>query len=232
MLLSAIVPNVYQFKDFRGSSHRILLDLIRLHQLQGRLLDLGAAGGELGDVLQDRFDFRFGVEHDVRCIPELRLRYDHALIADLESLERLPGEFDAIVLADILEHLREPRKVLALVRRSLKDSGRVFISVPNIANITIRIGLLLGIFTYRERGILDHTHLRFYTLKTIRDEIEAAGFEIELIRGSSVPIRLIVGKYVPGAIISAGEWILVHLTRMWKALFAYQFIIVARRPSN
>jgi hypothetical protein len=103
----------------------------------------------------------------------------------------------------------------------------VFISVPNIANITVRIGLLFGIFEYRDRGILDNTHLRFYTMRTIRREIENAGFRIVAIRGSSIPLRLIIGRFTPELLLRLGESILTLVTRIWRSLFAYQIIVVA-----
>jgi 2-polyprenyl-3-methyl-5-hydroxy-6-metoxy-1,4-benzoquinol methylase len=224
------MPNVYTFKDFEGSSHRILIDLIGRHaRRRGTLLDLGAAGGELGASLRDQFERTIGFEFNVDCVSTLQNCFDQAVIADLERVKRLPQNVDVIVLADVLEHLRSPTSVLQLVRESLSPEGRAFISVPNIANITVRLGLLFGVFEYRERGILDHTHLRFYTKRTIRREIEKAGFEILEIRGSSVPIRLIIGSYTPEVILRAGERLLSWMTRMWRGLFAYQIIIVAAR---
>lgn len=224
------MPNVYTFKDFEGSSHRILIDLIRRHAKRGGvLLDLGAAAGELGDAVRDHFSRRLGFEYNVDCLSDLAGRFDQAVIADLETIKRLPDEVDAIVLADVLEHLRSPARALALVREALTDDGRVFISVPNIANITVRLGLLFGIFEYRDRGILDHTHLRFYTKRTIRLEIERAGFRILETGGSSVPIRLIIDPFTPEPIIRFGERVLTILTRVWRALFAYQIILVAEK---
>ncbi|MGZ4807891.1 MAG: class I SAM-dependent methyltransferase [Thermoanaerobaculia bacterium] len=222
------MPNVYTFKDFEGSSHRILIDLIRRFAKKGgTLVDLGAAGGELGEAVRDHFQRTLGFEFEIANLPALRSRFDAAVIADLEKLKRLPAGADAIVLADVLEHLRDAPGLLTLVRESLARDGKIFVSVPNIANITVRIGLLLGVFEYRERGILDNTHLRFYTLRTIRQEIENAGFRILVIRGSSVPLRLIIGKLTPDLLVRAGERILSIVTRMWRALFAYQIIIVA-----
>ena len=226
----AALPNVYTFKDFEGSSHRILIDLIRRHSpAGGTLLDLGAAGGELGASLREQFDRTIGFEYNVDCVATLRGCFDQAVIADLERVKRLPSSADAIVLADVLEHLRSPATALALVRESLAPNGRVFISVPNIANITVRLGLLFGVFEYRDRGILDHTHLRFYTKRTIRRDVESAGFEILEMKGSSVPIRLIIGRFTPEPILRAGERALTWLTRIWRGLFAYQIILVAAR---
>src|SRR2546423_4717439 len=223
------MPNVYTFKDFEGSSHRILIDLIsRYSNGSGTLLDLGAAGGELGEALRTRFPRRIGFEYDVDRIADLRRHFDSAVIADLEAVRKLPSCSGSIVLADVLEHLREPSKLLRCVREALSPEGHVFISVPNIANITVRLGLLLGIFEYRERGILDSSHLRFYTMRSIKREIEGAGFKIVAIRGSSVPIRLIVPN-APNILLRLGEKVLTIVTRIWRGLFAYQIIIVAQR---
>jgi SAM-dependent methyltransferase len=150
------------------------------------------------------------------------------VIADLESVRQLPARADAIVLADILEHLRDPSALLSCVRQSLTPDGHLFVSVPNIANVTVRLGLLFGIFEYRERGILDSSHLRFYTMRSIKREIESAGFRLIAFRGSSVPIRLIVPK-APEFLLRVGERMLTIVTRIWRGLFAYQIIIVARR---
>jgi predicted TPR repeat methyltransferase len=222
------MPNVYTFKDFEGSSHRILIDLIRRYAKRGgTLLDLGAAGGELGEALREHFSRTIGFEYNVDCAGDLHGRFDSIVIADLERVKQLPANVDAIVLADVLEHLRSPAAALELVRAAVKDDGYVFLSVPNIANITIRLGLLFGIFEYRDRGILDHTHLRFYTLRTFRKEVEKAGFRIVEIAGSSVPVRLIIGRFTPEGLLRAGERVLMWITRLWRSLFAYQVIVVA-----
>jgi len=222
------MPNVYTFKDFEGSSHRLLIELVgRYRRRGGRLLDLGAAGGELGNALRARFDETIGFEYNVDCIGTLRGCFDHVAIADLERVTELPPDVDAIVLADVLEHLRDPARVLKLVHNSLKDDGHAFISVPNIANITIRFGLLLGIFEYRDRGILDETHVRFYTQRSFRREIEAAGFRILTTRGTSMPIRLKLEGYVPNPILRIGERLLSWITPLWRSLFAYQIVVVA-----
>ncbi|HVT03555.1 MAG TPA: class I SAM-dependent methyltransferase [Thermoanaerobaculia bacterium] len=221
------MPNVYQFKDFDGSSHRILIDLIRRFGGKGRLIDLGAAGGELCDAVRSQFHHTLGFEYDVNRAGDLRKRFDQVVIADLERVIRLPKNSDVIVMADVLEHLRNPSAVLNVVREALDANGTLFLSVPNIANITIRIGLLFGTFTYRDRGILDHTHLRFYTRRTILEELRRAGFHVAAVRGSSVPVRLIVGGMVPDLLLRPIEKILSWATQSWKSLLAYQIIVVA-----
>jgi len=221
------VPNVYTFKDFEGSSHRILIELIRRFAPRGgTLLDLGAAGGELGEAVRDQFDSTIGFEYDADRLGQLRSRFDQVVIADLETVRTLPSNVSAIVLADIIEHLRNSTNLLSMVKRSLNSDGVLFLSVPNIANITVRLGLLFGVFEYRDRGILDFTHLRFFTMRTIKREIEKAGFRIIAIRGSSVPIRLIL-TWMPDFILRLGERVMTWITRIWRGLFAYQIILVA-----
>ena len=132
------MPNVYEFKNFEGSSHRILIDLVqRFTRRGGTLLDLGAAGGELGASLRQHFDRTIGFEFNVDNISRLHEHFDQAMITDLETLRRLPPNMNAIVLADVLEHLRDARGLLRLVRSSLAADGHVFISVPNLSLIHI-----------------------------------------------------------------------------------------------
>jgi predicted TPR repeat methyltransferase len=227
------MSNVYTFKDFEGSSHRILIDLIRrFAPRSGTLVDLGAAGGELGAAVRGQFTRTIGFEFDADRIGDLRGRFDQVVIADLERVPRLPRNAQAIVLADIIEHLRNSSDLLRLVKDSLAPDGRVFISVPNIANVTVRLGLLFGVFEYRDRGILDYTHLRFFTMRTIKRDIENAGFRILAIRGSSVPIRLIIGRFTPEPLLRLGERLLTMVTRVWRGLFAYQIIVVAAPTSS
>jgi 2-polyprenyl-3-methyl-5-hydroxy-6-metoxy-1,4-benzoquinol methylase len=224
------MPNHYPFKDFEGSSHRILIGLVRRHAREGgTLLDLGAAGGELGSALRDRFRRTIGFEYNVDCICELKRHFDHVAVTDLDLVEHLPSNVDAIVMADVLEHLRNPAATLDLVRRSLVDDGLAFISVPNVANITVRLALLFGRFEYADRGILDRTHIRFFTPTSFRRLVERAGFRIIESTGSTMPIRIVLGGRFPEPLLRLAERLLVPLTRLWRSLFAYQVIVVARK---
>jgi len=92
---------------------------------------------------------------------------------------KINQKFDVIIFADILEHLMFSEKVLNFfVTNYLKSNGKVIISLPNVANFTIRIGLLFGNFGYTESGILDKTHLYLYTLKTARKLVSEVGLSI------------------------------------------------------
>lgn len=224
------MPSHYPFKDFEGTSHRILMDLVRRYARPGgTLLDLGAAGGELGAALRPHFSRTIGFEYNVDCVGELRRRFDSVVIADLDGVPQLPPNVDTVVMADVLEHLRHPAGALAAVHRILPVDGTAFLSVPNVANITVRLALLAGRFNYADRGILDRTHVRFYTERTFRREVEKAGFRIVETRASTMPIRLVIGSFIPEPLLRAAESLLVVLTRLWRSLFAYQIIVVAKK---
>jgi 2-polyprenyl-3-methyl-5-hydroxy-6-metoxy-1,4-benzoquinol methylase len=90
-------------------------------------------------------------------------------IEDVENFKRLAGPYDVILIADVLEHLRAPEKILPLLRERLAKGGEAIVSLPNIAFWKMRFELLRGRFEYTDMGLLDRTHLRFYTLKSARD---------------------------------------------------------------
>jgi SAM-dependent methyltransferase len=83
------------------------------------------------------------------------------------------------VAADVLEHLRDPQRVLRLLERYLAPGGRLVVSLPNVANASVRVPLLFGRFNYADKGILDSTHVRLYTFETARALVESCGFSVE-----------------------------------------------------
>lgn len=202
-----------------------------MHAEGGRLLDLGAASGYLGAAVRSHFHKTIGFERDTGCIGTLASRFDRVVIADLETVSRLPKNLDAVVLADVLEHLRDSSTLLRLVRESLAQRGRCFISVPNVANFSVRAQLLFGSFSYQDRGILDRTHVRFYTVRSILDELRRAGFRVITIRSSSVPLRIVCEPHFPEWLIRSGERILSLLTPLWKSMLGYQTILMVEKAS-
>jgi SAM-dependent methyltransferase len=142
----------------------------------------------------------------------------------------VPAEpYQWIVLADVLEHLRQPDLLLAQCQKLLADDGRLVVSVPNVAHWSVRLALLFGRFSYTARGILDRSHLRFYTLSSIRAELEQAGFAIERVETTSPPFQ----ELMPGGGASRFAGLLTRLSQLgnalWKELFAYQFVLRAHR---
>jgi len=101
-------------------------------------------------------------------------------IGDIESmpLDSWNAQFDTLIVADVLEHLRDPWAAMFRLRGCLKDGGTVVASIPNIAHYKIIKKLLFTEWRYEPGGILDHTHLRFFTRASIEDLFRNAGFEI------------------------------------------------------
>lgn len=219
----------YDFKNFPGSSHWLLIRAIRrTPRWHGALLDIGAAGGELASILSSDFDTLIGIEGDPARVQALSRHFDQAFVADLNHLGRLPRA-GAIILADVLEHLAYPREFLRLVHEAIESDGRVYVSVPNVANITVRLSLLFGRWNYAERGILDRTHLRFYTRDTISAELRENGFEPLKIEVTTMPIRLVLDSRVPASLIRFLERMLLPLTAIAPSLLGYQWVITAKR---
>jgi 2-polyprenyl-3-methyl-5-hydroxy-6-metoxy-1,4-benzoquinol methylase len=107
---------------------------------------------------------------------------ERLIVGDADTMDmdaEFRGErFDAVLFADVLEHLRDPGRVLLRVRPLLADGGAVIASIPNVAHGSVRLALLNGQFRYTPTGLLDNTHLRFFTRDSVRDLFEAAGYHI------------------------------------------------------
>lgn len=146
-----------------------------------------------------------------------------------EVMARLEAQrFDRILLQDILEHVRKPEQVLRECARILDDAGQVLISLPNVANITVRLSLLFGRFEYAERGILDRTHVRFFTRASGRRFIENCGYEILAEKASVMPIELALGLSPANPLMKASNTVLAWFTRLMPGLLGYQLLYAAR----
>jgi GT2 family glycosyltransferase/2-polyprenyl-3-methyl-5-hydroxy-6-metoxy-1,4-benzoquinol methylase len=171
-----------------------------------RVLDIGCGAGRLGEAIKQRQQAHVsGIEFDARASDAARQRLDQVWAGDVERLDLQipPGSFDAIVCADILEHLREPGKLLEQARRWLAPGGCVVASIPNVRHHSVVRSLLQGNWTYESAGLLDRTHMRFFTRREIEKLFHRAGFLIEGMwsvngpgddparrNGSSGPVRL------------------------------------------
>jgi SAM-dependent methyltransferase len=193
-----------------------------------RLLELGPFSAHIAQ-LAGRPGLRWvGLEGALVCLPALLRWLPGSAIVDLETLSRLPRGYDAILAADTLEHLLDPEKMMAMIHQALPPGGLFFISVPNVANISVRLALLSGRFPYRDRGILDRTHRVFFTRASLDRALRRAGFAIERRAVSTIPLPLALPR-LPRPLLVLLMRVLGGLTRLFPNLFGYQLLAAARR---
>ncbi len=206
----------YEYGEAPGGTHQVILSAVR----EGaRVLDLGCASGYLGQQLIARGCRVWGVEADPLPAAAARaIGYEDVLVADLDEVTCLPwGEqFDVVIAADVLEHIKGPARVLAAVREHwLAPDGDLVVSLPNIANFTTRLALVAGRFTYTEKGILDETHLRLYTYVTARLLLHDHGFRVMAESAGSDRFGVYLNSRLPGS-------------RRLRGLLAFNIILIAR----
>lgn len=218
-----------QFDDRPGSTHNLVVGLI---PPSSRVLEVGSATGYMSRVLRDRLDCTVtGIEISSAAADISREHLDQVIVGDAECLdldEALGNvRFDAIVFADVLEHLRDPRRMLERIRSFLTDAGVIVASIPNVAHGSIRLSLLAGEFRYRPVGLLDETHLRFFTRQSIQDLFESSGYTISVWERRRLPID--ESEIHPPATVSDE---MIDLLARDEEATTYQFVVRAERSDD
>ena len=156
------------------------------------VLELGAASGHVTKALKSLNNTVTAVERDARFSESLSAIADEVIITDLDWLdlrERLSGKkFEVVLAGDVLEHCSKPELVLLQIHDLLTPDGYVVISLPNIAHGDVRLSLLTGTFDYSETGLLDRTHLRFFTRSSIHTFLSQSHFQVEAVFASTASI--------------------------------------------
>jgi SAM-dependent methyltransferase len=226
-MMTPVAASPYQLKDSPYSSHSLLLASLPPSGNGRRVLDVGCAGGYLGAILAGRGYRVTGIDTPGAALGGYPDRIE-MLEADLDlGLPPLTGRFDFVICADVLEHLRRPALLLRELRAVLADGGRLAASLPNSGHAYFRWNVLTGRFPAEDRGLFDRTHLHFYTWRGWTDLFHATGFRIETLRCSGVPIGLALPKWEGSAAVRALERTSYESARLWKTMFAYQFIVTA-----
>ena len=151
-----------------------------------RVLDVGCASGALGREIKQRLPQAVvhGIERADAALGPAQANLDRVFAADLEAgVPALDGPYDVIIFGDVLEHLVDPWTLLRSLTAHLAPGGRVIASIPNLRYYKVVRDLVLrGRFTYRESGVLDATHLRFFTRHEMLKLFERAGLEVVDVR--------------------------------------------------
>jgi 2-polyprenyl-3-methyl-5-hydroxy-6-metoxy-1,4-benzoquinol methylase len=216
--IDAVDPTV------RNSSQAIELELVGPNR---RVLDVGCATGFFGKALAAQGCAVTGVEFEPQAAAEARAHLDEVVEADLNVTALADifadREFDAIVFGDVLEHLMDPDAVLRSAVQLLAAGGAIVMSIPNVAHGSLRLALLQGRWDYLETGLLDRTHLRFFTHESVVAMVVGAGLDITDLRGTILdPLGCEVeidDESLPGTIV---DWV-----RGQPDALTYQFVLRA-----
>ena len=210
------------------SSHAQILKWIE-QERPGEVLEIGTATGYLSSEMTDRGCVVTGIEQDPQMAEIARQYCREMIVGDIESMDLSKlGQYDAIVFGDVLEHLRNPREILEKTSGLLKPGGKVLMSLPNVANIWVRLNLLFGRFNYSRVGILDETHLRFFTLQTMKQLAADSGFDVVSVNATPIPLPVMLPATRQGRSLSFLHFLNWGLTKLRSTLFGYQFILVCR----
>lgn len=208
---------VHRYGDMDGQAREDLVSKIPGNARA--VLDVGCSRAATAPALRARGVARIvGIEPDPEDAAAAALLYDRVLTLPLEKVEEeFPGEFDAVLFGDVLEHLVDPSGALLRVRPWLASGGVVVASVPNLGHWAVVADLLEGRFEYVPYSILSGTHIRFFTRRTVCDLLEACGYEVSSVETVELSLsvegkeRLSRLAAFPGASedLSAAEFIVV-----------------------
>lgn len=175
----------YDFQVNLEDKNSSLTKILHLIGQNKKVLEFGCSTGYFSKILKERGCQVTGIEINERAAQKAKQYCDKIIIGDIEKLdyqkELGDSKFDIMIFADVLEHLKDPRETLLKVRNYLNSGGKLLISVPNIAHASVRLELLTGDFEYEDLGILDNTHLKYFTKKSILRFLDSCGFYVQSI---------------------------------------------------
>jgi 2-polyprenyl-3-methyl-5-hydroxy-6-metoxy-1,4-benzoquinol methylase len=191
-----------------------------------RILDLGCSGGRLAERLRNLGHSVTGV--DSVEIDGVRDRVDRFVLGDLE--DGVPAEagggYDVVIAADVIEHVSRPGSLLRQMTGVVAADGEILVSTPNFAHWYPRIRVATGMFGYDRRGILDETHLRFFTRRSLLRLVRASGLEVRDLRCTGLPFDVLAEGTSAGSRVA--RRVDRGLVRMRPTLFGYQFVLRLR----
>ncbi|MGB5749031.1 MAG: glycosyltransferase, partial [Desulfobacterales bacterium] len=188
-----------------------------------KILDIGCGAGVLGKELKDRQKCCVaGIEYAPEAATKAETALDRVYMGDAVKImpEIQENSFDTIIMADFLEHIANPEKILSEVKRILIPGGRLVLSIPNVRHWSVIKDLLEGRWEYRDAGILDKTHLRFFTWQSILSLLNSAGYHIESYSGTYLQ-----GYDVPAEFINLSKQCGIDTSSLASEGRIYQYLI-------
>jgi 2-polyprenyl-3-methyl-5-hydroxy-6-metoxy-1,4-benzoquinol methylase len=200
-------------------AHHLLASAVLARAKAGAIvLEGGVSSGYFAQVLTSAGMVVDGLELDPDAAQRARRVCRRVWVGDLQTVDAdaLDGPYDVLLFGDTLEHITDPVAVLRRLRSQLRDDGALVVSIPNFENWAVRLQVLVGRFRYTDRGILDRTHLRFYTEQSVVELFRDAGFEVVDMRGA-----------IPAPFVRNGTLcrVLHRVGNLRRSLFAYNFVV-------
>ncbi len=225
--------NPYFLKSDPWSSHSKILDWLRLVPSLKKVVEVGVAEGILGRIDQNRDYQLIGIEINEDWAIQAKPYYNQIIVGDIQTIDgTLFIDTDCVILADILEHLPNPQSTLDRICDSIHCGSSIILSVPNVANIWVRLNLLLGKFNYTERGILDKTHLRFFTRSTFLRMINEANLNLIDLNYTPIPLSLVHPFFSNNRIGFLISKLFNFTTKLFPTLFAFQLMALCGKIHN
>jgi 2-polyprenyl-3-methyl-5-hydroxy-6-metoxy-1,4-benzoquinol methylase len=192
-----------------------------------RVLEIGCSGGGTGQLIKEQFGVAFyaGVELMPAAAEQAATRIDWVKCDNIEDmiaqgrLGQLPeGKFDAILFLDVLEHLYNPWEVVDQMHKLLNPNGLLIGSIPNAGNLYILWKLMRDQFEYEDEGLLDRTHLRFFTLQTIKNMLRKC-YDLVHLESNHDTWKTMNWQQ---------KFFYVPTLGLWKRLFIRQYIFIGQ----
>jgi SAM-dependent methyltransferase len=213
-------------RDPRSSHQQIIGHALRLRRQP--VLDVGAAQGILGQLLQGSGLEIDAVEMHPQWAEDARPFYRRVFNNTIEDAPLPERTYQVVLCGDVLEHTVDPVAVLRRLKRAATDDATFVVSLPNVAHVAVRAMLLFGRFPRMEKGILDKTHLHFFTRDTAEATLREAGLRVESASVTGVPLEELwrggEGRFLFRAMRKMQHAALALMPR----LFGYQWVFVAR----
>lgn len=190
--------HLYETKQisYFGNARHDIVDM--MPDMASRVIEVGCGSGATGRLAKSngKASYYLGIDIDAKAAELAAEGLDRVICGNIEEIDlsELAGQFDVLILSEVLEHLIDPDASLKKLASCLRSGGVVYASSPNVANYKVLSKLLGGHFDYVESGVMDRTHLRWFTPKSFRRMFEAAGFvqcRIEPHRKPGMKARLI-----------------------------------------
>ena len=213
----------YRLRRDPKSSHQQIARLLKELRPQ-QVLDVGAAQGILGQLLADSGITIDAIEPNTDWAEAAKPYYRRVMNSTVEAADLPDNTYDCIVCADVLEHLPDPLSTLERLRQAAKPDATFIISLPNVAHLAVRTMLLFGRFPKMERGILDKTHLQFFTKDTAKNLLFDAGLKVDRTLTTIVPLEDFGNGVITKTMMGMQRLAVAALPR----LFAMQWIFIAK----